>query len=344
MARQAFIIGGTGQIGRAVAADLLDRGWGVTLFSRAGRPAPDDLTQRGAITAILDREEPDALAKALAGGADAVIDTVAYTQAHADQLLEVEGDVGAYAVISSASVYRDHQGRSLSDAGEMGFPDFPEPIRETQATVDPGAESYATRKIALETRLLDRAVRPVTIIRPCAIHGRWSTHPREWWFVKRMRDGRPVIPLAYRGLSRFHTSATANIAALIGTALDQPASRIVNSGDPYAPMVTEIGALIGAHLGYRGEIRPLDIGEANGEAAIGGTPWSAPTPFVLDLEASGALGYRPATTYGQVVGEVCDWLLTAVGPDWKISFPILAGYPEDLFDYAEEDRVLASLR
>ena len=36
MAKQAFIIGGTGQIGRVVGLKLLKEGWGVTFASRNG--------------------------------------------------------------------------------------------------------------------------------------------------------------------------------------------------------------------------------------------------------------------------------------------------------------------
>ena len=81
MAWQAFIIGGTGQIGRAIADDLLAHGWEVTLSHRGQRPRDPDLAARGANTIILDREQPNALAHALAAGADAVIDTIAYTGA-----------------------------------------------------------------------------------------------------------------------------------------------------------------------------------------------------------------------------------------------------------------------
>jgi len=198
MTRHALIVGGTGQIGRAVAGELLDQGWRVTLSSRGGRPAPDELVARGAAVVSMDREQAGELAKALADGADAVIDTIAYGDEHAEQLLAVQESVGAFVVISSCSVYRDVAGRTLDEAAENGFPDFPEPIRESQPTVEPGPETYSTRKRALELRLLDNAHRPVTIVRPCAIHGPYSSHPREWWFVKRMLDRREVIPLAYR--------------------------------------------------------------------------------------------------------------------------------------------------
>jgi NAD(P)-dependent dehydrogenase (short-subunit alcohol dehydrogenase family) len=48
MARAAFIIGGTGQIGRAAAAGLLRRGWRVTL-AHTGRQAPDPMPAAAAL-------------------------------------------------------------------------------------------------------------------------------------------------------------------------------------------------------------------------------------------------------------------------------------------------------
>src|SRR5262249_5330157 len=88
MTRRAFIIGGTGQIGRAVAARFLADGWQVTLSSRGQRTVPSDLVALGADFVTLDREQPGSIAKALQDGADAVIDTVAYDRYHADRLLE----------------------------------------------------------------------------------------------------------------------------------------------------------------------------------------------------------------------------------------------------------------
>lgn len=341
MARHAFILGGTGQIGHATAIDLLDHGWKVTLSCRGKVAAPEDLVARGVSIITFDREQPQAFASALASGADAVIDTVAYTSDHAKQLLEVQDSVGAYVVISSASVYRDEAGRTLNQTGETGFPDFPNPITEAQATVEPGPETYSARKVALERWLLDHARKPVTVLRPCAIHGIPSVHPREWWFVKRMLDRRSVIPVAYGGRSRFHTSATANIAALIRTVLGQASTRILNIGDSEPLTVEEIGRTIAGHMGFPGLILPLDIGDNYGNAAIGGTPWSVPKPFTLDMEAAHALGYEPTTSYEHAVGKMCEWLVAAQGPDWKTSFPVLAAYPEDLFDYAAEDKYLA---
>lgn len=340
MARHAFIVGGTGQVGRAVAEDLLGHGWRVTVAHRGHRPLPKELLGRGVAAILLDRDKPGALASALAQGADAVIDTTAYTPDHADQLLGIEDNVGAFVVISSASVYRDAKGRTLDEARQNGFPELPEPITEEQPTVDPGSATYSMQKMALERRLLDHSSRPVTVLRPCAIYGPGSRHPREWWLVKRILDRRPVIPLAYNGTSRFHTSATANIAALVRVALDRPRTRVLNIADPEALTVAEIASLIGKHLGYQGSF--AGVADQEFPPDIGRTPWSVPRPFVVDNSAAADIGYSPVATYADAVGPMCDWLIETAGDgDWRDRFPLLARYSWDLFDYAEEDSLLA---
>lgn len=341
MTRHAFIIGASGQIGCANARELLRRGWRVTAACRRPGAVTADLARQGATIVQLDRNAPEELPRALAEGADAVIDIVAFDENHAGQLLALQDRIGALVVISSSSVYCDRLGRTLDEARRNGFPDFPEPIRETQSTVVAGPQTYSKRKAALERRLLDQANVPVIILRPSAIHGVPSTHPREWWFVKRMLDARPIIPLAYAGRSRFHTCASVNIATLIGAALEQPQTRILNVADPQAPSALQIGAWIAAHLGYAGRIVPLEIGDADGHAPVGGSPWSIPGPFLLDTTAADQLRDRPAVRYEDTIGAVCDWLTAQSGEDWRSRFPVLAAYPMELFDYAAEDGFLA---
>jgi hypothetical protein len=62
--------------------------------------------------------------RALGSGADAVIDTVAYTADDADRLLEIEPSVGSFVVISSSSVDCDPAGRTPDEARKSGLPDF----------------------------------------------------------------------------------------------------------------------------------------------------------------------------------------------------------------------------
>lgn len=332
MGKTALIIGGSGQIGQATARELLAAGWSVRLAQRSGRWLPEDLAAQVEIVP-LDREALGAVAGALAGGADALIDAVAFDEAHARQLLEVEADVGALVVISTGSVYCDAEGRTLDEAAKTGFPEFPVPIGEDQPTTPPGPATYSTRKAALEQALLQGARGPLTILRPFAIHGPGSTHPREWWFVKRILDGRRRIPLAWRGESRFHTSATVNIAALIRAALETPGRRVLNAADPDAPSVAEIGRIVAEVYGVELDLVRLDGPPRNG---VGATPWSVPLPLIADMSRAEAIGYRPAATYRQAIAAACrsDEALAAAGVPF-------VSYIEAMFDYAAEDAFFA---
>jgi nucleoside-diphosphate-sugar epimerase len=343
MSRHVFILGGTGQIGRAVASEFLAANWGVTISHRGTNPAPADLVERGAKVVMLDRDTPGQLSGVLGSGADALIDTMAFDREHRSQLINVQASVGCFIVISSASVYRDDHGRTLDEAPQNGFPELPEGIRETQPTVDPGPATYSTRKVALERHLLDDAATPVTILRPGAINGLNSRFPREWWVVKRILDRRPAIPLAYRGTSRFHTSALPTLPRSARVAVEVPESRVLNIGDPSPPTVAQIATLVAQHLDYDGRI--VHLGEENYPPAIGRTPWSVPRPFLLDCQTALDLDYSPASTYVDAIKPVCDWLVeTAPNGDWKERFPILARNPRNHFDYAAEDAFLNAMR
>lgn len=331
VSQHAFILGGTGQIGRAMTRNFLDAGWHVTVAHRGLRALPDELVDRGAKVVVLDRETPDELPRALGSGADALIDVTAFGPNHGRQLLSVERRVGAFAVISSCSVYRDDNDRTLDDVAQTGFPDLPEPIPETQPTVAPGPTSYSRRKVALEHILLDDAKVPVTILRPAAIYGLGSVHPREWWLIKRILDRRKAIPLAF-STSRFHTTSAANIAEVARVSLEAKGSRILNIADPTAPNVAEIATLIAQHMHYSGQLV-----EVAGDVDVGFTPWSGPNSVVLDTSAALALGYIPVSTYGDSIGSICDGLAeAAVGRDWREIFPAFARYPAP-FDYELED-------
>src|SRR5690242_19658275 len=104
MAKSALIIGGSGQIGRATAARLLADGWDIACAQKRPERVPAALIEAGAVALPLDRSEPGALAAAARAGFDAVIDTVAFDETHARQLLDIEDSVGAFVVISTGSV------------------------------------------------------------------------------------------------------------------------------------------------------------------------------------------------------------------------------------------------
>jgi nucleoside-diphosphate-sugar epimerase len=329
MAR-AVLIGGTGMIGRAAARALAADGWEVVAVSRSGT-LPDGLDELGVQTAVADREDTTQLRAALGDGADVVLDTVAFTREHGEQLNGLAGLVGSLVVISSASVYADDEGRALDGEGDP--PDMPVPIPETQRTAEPGDATYSTRKAELEQTLLAGPL-PSTLLRACAIHGPGAKMPREIFFVKRAVDGRRRVALAWNGKSRFHTTSVENLAQLIRLAAAKPGDRALNSGDPDPPTTLGICRAIGDALEH--EFEPVLLPGEEYE-----NPWAAPEPkpFVVSMAAAeDELGYRPVTTYPEAVRETCAWLVGELqaGRSWE------GTYLEGMLDYAAEDAVLAT--
>lgn len=340
----AFILGGTGQIGLALAERLLAEGWQVTLGSRGNQSLPPHIAAMAPKRQRVDRSDTGAngLGASFGSGFDLLVDTIAFDDRDARQLLDVQQDVGQVIAISSASVYCDEQGRTLDEARQNGFPELPHRISEAQPTVEPGPSTYSTRKVAMERTLLDHANCPAAVLRPCAIHGPYSKHPREWWFVKRLLDGRSQLPVAYCGQSRFQTSATSNIAALVSALAVTRPSGIFNIGDSDSPNVLEIGNAIIAECGI--EAVPVPIETDTYPPSIGATPWSVPKRFTVGDAKARQIGYCPVGTYADTVGETCRWLLQQDRRNWRELFPQLAAYPYNLFDYQSEDKFFANVR
>lgn len=317
-------------IGRAAAHALATSGWDVVAVSRSGT-LPDGLAELGVEAAAADRADDAQLRAAIGSGADVLLDTVAFTREHGEQLNALDGLVGSLVVISSASVYADDEGRALDGEGDP--PDMPVPILETQRTAEPGEDTYSTRKAELEQTLLEGPL-PATLLRACAIHGPGAKLPREIYFVKRAVDGRSRVAIAWEGESRFHTTSVPNLAELIRLAAAQPGDRALNAGDPDPPTTLEICRAIGSALEHEFEPVLLPGDEYD-------NPWAAPKPkpFVVSMEAAEReLGYRPVTTYPEAVRETCAWLVGELerGANWD------GTYLEGMLDYAAEDAIVAS--
>jgi nucleoside-diphosphate-sugar epimerase len=328
MPQRAFLLGGSGQTGRALIPRLQERGWEVVVGSRGERPLP-----KGVEHVRVNRDEEGALRAALGDGADVLVDFVAFEPEHAEQLLALRDVVRSLVVISSAAVYFPEE--------EADFARLPVPITEAYRPVHPSRDEYATKKAAIEQALLRQDDVPATVIRAGAIHGPWSRAPREWYFVKRVLDRRPFVVLAHRGRSRFHPTSVHNLAELIRLAAERPGRRVLNGGDPSPPPVLEISRSIAAALAH--EWAEVLIDEPVG--MVGDTPWSAAHPFVLDMtEAEFEVGYRPVTTYERAVPETVEWLVQATeGRDWQEVLPAAGEQMTAAFDYEAEDALVRAL-
>ena len=330
----ALVIGGGGQIGRAAVPALLADGWDVRVLARHA-PALD-----GVEVVLGDRADGDALDRALGTGVDALVDVVAYDDRQAEPLLARRDRIGSAVVVSSAAVYLDEHGSGFET--EV-FGTFPVPVGESQPTVDPGRDSYATGKVALENAWLASEV-PTTVLRPGAIHGPGCRQPREWTFVKRVLDGRDVRILAYDGESRFHTTSTAVLGELVRLAVARPGDRVLNAADPEALTVAQIAQTIDAVMGVTSRLVRMPGAPSKD---VGLTPWAVPGPLVLDMRSAGReLGYVAPGGYEQTVGACVEWLVEeAARTDWREAFPGFARMEAmgDFFAYDAEDEFLSGV-
>lgn len=325
MARSVAIIG-AGQIGYAAAQAFSKAGWQVRVLARSWPDWP-----LGEVT-----YEPYVAGSDRAPAADCVVDTIAFD---AGDVARYDPDrVGRLIAVSSASVYCDANGRTLDEAAQNGFPEFDGPIVEEQSTVAPGPDTYSTRKVRMEQRALEQLGDRATILRPCAIYGAWSRHPREWWFVKRMLDGRERIPLLHPKASRFQPTDVVDIARFAVAAAESDISGVYNVADEDCPNVLEIGQAIAHHLGRSPEFLAV---KANGKA--GRTPWSVPQGFSVSGEKARSACGLGFSHYADGSCEAVNWLRDQNPADWRNTFPQLAAYPWELFDYEAEDAYFETL-
>lgn len=348
---QAVVIGGRGQSGRAIARRLIEGGWDVLATTSKEPPPEGDVP--GVRWAVFGRgfappvegAPAQSLADVVPEGTDVVVDVMAFNSRHAGELIGLGDRIGSAVVLSTLSVYSDAAGRSLEGAtDDASFPDWPVPIPEDWATVAPADEGgYSTGKSALEEALRQGAPFPVTIVRPGAIHGRGSSHLREWYFIKRALDKRGQVVLPYDGKSVFQPTATVNMAELVALAAARPGARTLNCGDIDPPNVAEISALVDELVGWKTE-RVL-VSAAPPSSSVGSNPWAVPRPVVSDMSrAREDLGYVQPATYAEALADTVPWAVeSAAGRDWKDVFPTLARYPEEQFDYAAEDLFLAEM-
>lgn len=333
--KRAFVLGGTGFVGRHVARHLANWGWDVTIGSRGAEAIPKEAA--GLKHIRLDRHEPRSLNDALRSSTDVLIDVIPCEIRDAQQLVSLSDAIGSIVAISSASVYADDSGRTLDEAASTGdFPDMPVPIPERQRRATPGDATYSTKKVGIEDVLLQQRDIPATVLRPCAIYGPGAKHCREWFFVKRVLDRRRQVPLAYRGNSVFHTTAIDNLAELVRLAADRPRTRALNCADPDPPSVMEIATAIADTLNHEWDLLPVSA-ELSAEPFLE-NPWGTPSPWILDMTTAYAdLGYRPLATYEEAVTRAIRDIVEVGTRQGSQTFANAIPYLERPFDYAAED-------
>lgn len=164
---QMLILGGTAQLGRAVAAAAVRDGHAVTCLARGRSGEVLD----GARWVEADRDDPDGLGTVRGRRWDCVVDLT--RQPGQARRAATELDAGHRIFVSTVNVYADPS-RPGDESGEL--------VPPLEAEVMSGPEDYGAAKVACERAVLDTGPERVLVVRPGLIGGpEDSTDRGSWW-------------------------------------------------------------------------------------------------------------------------------------------------------------------
>lgn len=307
---RVFLTGGTGFIGLALTARLLEQG--IEVMSVAEAPPPDwasqmlgagarfrtiDIRDKDALTAALRDWHPDILIHGAAltpdetveraGGTAAIFEINVSGTANALEAAAVAG-IGRVMAFSSGAAY----GRTLNDTNVLD---------EVQTECRPTA-LYAISKLAAEKVALRLgALHGISVVTPrlSAAWGPWEYRTRHrqtlsppWQIIETVLDGgHPTVPK--------------------GSALP-----LIYSRDA-ADMLVRLAISKAEGVFNVGSDQMIDLAEfaASAESAVGGT---APTPRNIELFTAGrppmrlerladAIGPLPRTRIADALAETIEW-------------------------------------
>lgn len=325
-----LVIGGTRFVGRYIVEELLRCGHTITLYHR-GRT---EVAFSGPIHHIHgDRREHSTFKRVLANlEVDAVIDVVPMNERDVRALVEAtQGRIHRSVFISSGDVYA------------LGLPlPIPEnaprqPAQHVNWFLD--GETVLYSKVAMEDEVF-RAVRewgyPATVLRLPAIYGPHDPLAREWYFVKRVLDGRKEIALPAPGQILFHRGYVEDVAWAAVTALEQPVAvgKVYNIGHE---RVWTTWAL--AEAVARVRAHQWKIIEVPAKHLPMGNPYAPPYHILYDLSRIRAdLGYHDSVSLEEGLARTVDWLCRnqPTADNWGLRHYM----PHDAFDYAAEDEAI----
>jgi hypothetical protein len=222
--------------------------------------------------------------------------------------------------------------------GSVGYP---VPLREGDAPRRPVADAPGdglTARVLENERFVmaarERGSFRAVVLRYTMVYGPYSSIPFEWYFVRRLLDGRRLVALESDGLMLPQRGYAENLAAAVLLALDHPDGdgKVLNVGDEQVLSVRAIAETIAEALGHRLETVavPLAVSPC-------GNPFSLRQNTMFDLAGIRALGYRDVVPVQEATRRTALWLA---------EHPVDRGSPEELslgpraFDYEAEDRVV----
>lgn len=232
MTRVAALTGGTGFLGRVIAASLTKAGWQVRLLTRTAplHPLLEGLPLELVLGGLADR---DALTQFVAG---------------ADLVIHAAGLVKARHRAAFDAINRDGT-RHLAEAvlAEPAAP--PMLLISSLAARVPHLSAYAASKRAGEEAMAEVfGAHPWAVLRPAAIYGPWD---REGLAMLKLASSRfaPAIRAPEPRIAMIHVrDAAAAVCALAGTCLQQRIYELADAqtaGYGWRELLARIGAALG---------------------------------------------------------------------------------------------------
>lgn len=263
-----LVLGGTAQLGYAVAAEAVARGHEVVCAARGVTgPIPD-----GATLVTVDRDAPDGLAALADDRFDDVVDVAKISYPWVADALRVLGPRAAHwTFVSTINVYADHSTPGMT-------PDAPllDPVREDGAgRQDP--DLYGAIKVASEDAVREALGDRAFIVRPGLITGPGDVTDRFGYWPARFAEPGPVLvpdvpdqPAQYIDVR--------DLAAWI---VDAGERKLIGTFDGIGPTgpFTELLAGIADAVG-NGDVELVKASEAQ-LAAAEVTPWAGPKSLPL---------------------------------------------------------------
>jgi len=183
---KVLVLGGTGNISRAIVSRLLRQNHDVTVFNRGNRKL---VFERDVRTLTGDKNDRPRFEEQMRKEQfDAVIDMISFSREDAESTVRAfEGRVGHLIVCSSSAVYK-RPTRSI-------------PIREdAEELFDNPRHDYAFRKAEMERylgQIHEQRNLPVTIIRPSLTYGPGGYNigvlRQNYNIIDRIRKGKPLV-------------------------------------------------------------------------------------------------------------------------------------------------------
>ena len=336
------IIGGAGFIGGPVTRQLSTRGHDILTVQRHLSSAlPQSVAQLACDQLQLSR-----IASQLRSfQPDVVIDFISSSASQAQSTVDVfAGHAGRLVAISSQDVYKafgiffgSEEGpvqpvpiteESLRRSRRQTYP--PELLARLKSMMGWVTDDY--NNVEMEDVVMNVATLPATVLRLPMVYGPGDYLHRLYPVLKRIRDGREVIPIADRVAQwRCARGFVTDVAAAIVLAAERPEAtgKVFNIAEEESFSEREWTELVAQAAGWKGEVVTIPFEKAPPHLQLPGN--TAQHASCSSRRIREVLGYRELTSRHEALRETIAWE-RANPPN-----------PEPQFDYAAEDAALKTV-